>query len=108
WITDGEPARTLNLASAVQAALACGLIVLVGVELSGSVAAGVAAALLFTTSYTFWSQAIIAEVYALHMVFVALTLWLALRRAERPTLGRLAVFFAVYAFGFGNHLSMIL
>ena len=50
----------------------------------------------------------IAEVYALHMVFVALTLLLLLRWANRPTDGRLALFFAVYAFGFGNHLSMIL
>ena len=108
WAMPGNPARALNLASAVQAALACGVIVLVGATLSGSVAAGTAAALLFATSYTFWSQAIIAEVYALHIVFVALTLLLALRWAERPTQGRLAAFFAAYAIGFGNHLSMIL
>jgi len=108
WTTKSEPAHALNLASAVQAALACGLIVLVGVELSGSIAAAVAAALLFATSYTFWSQSIIAEVYALHALFVALTLWLVLRWAERPGVGRLTLFFAAYALGFGNHLSMIL
>jgi hypothetical protein len=108
WAMPGDPARAVNLASAVQGAIACALIVLVGVRLSGSVAAGAAAALLFATSYTFWSQSIIAEVYALHMIFVALTLLLALRWAERPTLGRLAAFFAAYAIGFGNHLSMIL
>ena len=28
--------------------------------------------------------------------------------ASRPSRGRLAIFFAIYAFGFGNHLSMIL
>src|SRR5207245_3843793 len=59
-------------------------------------------------SYTFWSQAVIAEVYALHMVFTTLTLLLALQWARRPTDGRLLLFFAVYALGFGNHLSMIL
>ena len=40
-------------------------------------------ALLFAGSYTFWSQSIIAEVYALHILLVALTLWLLLRWAER-------------------------
>jgi len=108
WLTGAEAAHALNLASAVEAALACGLVVLVGVELSGSVAAAASAALLFAVSYTFWSQAVIAEVYALHIALVALTLLLLLRWAEHPTFGRLTLFFAVYAIAFGNHLSMIL
>ena len=103
-----EPARALNLASAIEGGAAGALIVLAGAELCGSVAAGVAAALLFGTSYTFWSQAIIAEVYALHAVFVAATLLLLLRWERRPTTARLACFFAAYALGFGNHLSMVL
>jgi hypothetical protein len=107
-VAGGTPAHALNLASAVEGSIACAVIVLVGVELSGSVAAAVAAALLFATSYTFWSQAIIAEVYALHLLFVALTLLLALQWARQPALGRLGLLFAVYALGFGNHLSMIL
>jgi hypothetical protein len=108
WLTNVEPARALNLASAVEGALACGLLVIVAAELSGSVTAGVAASLLFAGSYTFWSQAIIAEVYALHMAFVALTLLLALRWADEPTTARLSLFLGAYALGFGNHLSMIL
>ena len=108
WLTKSEPAHALNLASAVEAALACALITLVGAELGGSVSAAIATTLLLATSYTFWSQSIIAEVYALHTLFVALTLWLVLRWDERPTFGRLALFFAAYALGFGNHLSMIL
>jgi len=108
WIVKGTPAHALNLASAVEGALACAVIVLVGVELSGSVSAAAAAALLFAASYTFWSQSIIAEVYALHLIFVALTLLLALRWSRQPTIGRLALLFATYAIGFGNHLSMIL
>jgi hypothetical protein len=107
-VTRAEPAHALNLASAVAAALACGVIVLVAAELSGSVLAGTAAALLFAGSYTFWSQAIIAEVYALHILIVSLTLLLLLRWQVRPTDGALAVFFLMYALGFGNHLSMIL
>ncbi len=57
---------------------------LVAAELSGSIAAAFGAALLFAASYTFWSQAIIAEVYALHIAFVALTLLLLLRWANVP------------------------
>jgi Protein O-mannosyl-transferase TMEM260-like len=107
-VVGGDPARALNLASAVEAALACGLSVLVAIELSGSIAAAVAAVLLFAVSYTFWSQAIIAEVYALHIGLVALTLLLLLRWANRPTTARLALFFLAFAVGFGNHLSMVL
>ena len=108
WLTAAEPAHALNLASAIAGAVACGLFVLVAAELSGSVAAAVGAALLFAASYTFWSQAVIAEVYALHAALVVLTLLLLLRWSDAPGPGRLFVFFAVYALAFGNHLSMIL
>lgn len=106
--TGDEPARALNLASAVEGAVAAGLIVVAGAELAGSTVAGVAAALLVAASYTFWSQAIIAEVYALHAIFVALSLLLLLRWQTRQSTARLAAFFTVYALGFGNHLSMVL
>jgi Protein of unknown function (DUF2723) len=108
WLTRMEAAHVMNLASAVEGAIACGVIVLAAAELSDSSLAGLAAALLFAVSYTFWSQAVIAEVYSLHILFVALTLLLLLRWSARPTLARLALFFAVYALGFGNHLSMVL
>jgi len=108
WVTRAEPAHALNLASATIAALAASLLVPVAARLSGSSGAAGGAALLFAASYTFWSQAVIAEVYALHMALVALTLLLLLRWAEQPTQARLTLFFAVYAVAFGNHLSMIL
>lgn len=107
-LTHLEPAYALNLLSAIEGAAASGLLVLAGAELSGSIGAGAAGALLFATSYTFWSQAVIAEVYALHAVFIASTLLLLFHWSRRPTPGRLAAFFAVYALGFGNHLSMVL
>jgi hypothetical protein len=42
------------------------------------------------------------------MLLVSLTLWLLLRWEARPTMARLAAVLAVFALGFGNHLSMIL
>ena len=107
-LAGAEPAHALNLASAIEGAMACGLFVFVAAELSGSVAAGAASALLFAVSYTFWSQAVIAEVYSLHIALVALTLLLLLRWADIQTDRRLYAFFAVYALGFGNHLSRVL
>lgn len=103
-----EPARALNLASAAEAALACGVLVLVGVELSGAIGAATAMAVIFAGSYTFWSQAVIAEVYALHMLCIALVLLTALRWQRRPTTARLVLLLVVYALGFGNHLTMVL
>jgi hypothetical protein len=103
-----NPARATNLASAVEAALAVGVLVLVGAELGGALVAGVVAALWLAGSYTFWSQAIIAEVYSLHAVIVGLSLMALLRWKRQPSIGRLAVFFAIYALGFGNHLQTVL
>jgi hypothetical protein len=107
WFPD-NPAHALNLASVAEGSLACGLTVLVAAELSGSLAAAVVAAIVFGSSYTFWSQSVTAEVYALHIMcvaFVLLTLW---GWQRKPTLARLAGFFLTYAVGFGNHLSMVL
>jgi hypothetical protein len=104
----GEPAHALNLVSAAEGALACGFLCLAACELSGSMLAGVASALLFAGSYTFWSQSIIAEVYALHILFVSLSMWLLLRWDAQPTHLHLVAFLGAYALGFGNHLSMIL
>ncbi len=105
----GEPAHGMNLSSVLCAALACGLVTWLGAALSGSVAAGLFAGLLFGSSYTFWSQAIIAEVYALHLLMLSASLLALAWWARRPaSLMRLGLFFAIYAVGFGNHLMMIL
>jgi hypothetical protein len=103
-----NPARGLNLFSALAAAVAVGLLTFVTGLLSRSPLAGAAAGLFLAFSYTFWSQAIIAEVYALHLALVALCLIALYAYADRPTTARLAAFFAAYAISFGNHLSMLL
>jgi hypothetical protein len=103
-----NPARGLNLFSALCAALASGLLSGVVAGVTGSLAGGAVAGLLLAFSFTFWTQAVIAEVYALHLAIVGLCLAALAAWWRRPTTGRLAVFFGVYALGFGNHLSMIL
>jgi hypothetical protein len=103
-----DPARALNLFSAVSGAVAVGLAVFVCATVSGSLAGGAVAGGLLAFSYTFWTQAIIAEVYTLHLALIGLCLLLLCAYAATPTVLRLAAFFMVFALGFGNHFSMIL
>lgn len=110
WLGGGawEPAYALNVASAVCGALACALLAAAAALVSGSVVAGFVAGLFFAGSYTFWSQSVIAEVYALEALGMAAALVALLAWARRPTMARLALFLATYAVGFGNHLSSVL
>ncbi len=103
-----NPARGLNLFSAMWGAAAVGLLALLAASLTRSALAGAAAGLLLAFSYTFWTQAVIAEVYTLHLALISLCLLALQAFAAQPGRGRLAIFFAIYAFAFGNHLSMVL
>ena len=107
-VAGGEPAHSLNMTSALAGGAACGALVWVASALTGSVLAGVWAGLLLGASYTFWSQAIIGEVYTLHVLLTSLVLAAGLWWHRRPSLPRLAVLFGLYALGFGNHLMMLL
>lgn len=103
-----NPARGLNLVSAIFGAGAVGLLVFLCALVSDSLISGIVAGLLLAFSYTFWSQAIIAEVYTLHLTLVLACCLALYAYAAQTSRARLAVFFAVYALAFGNHLSMIL
>lgn len=107
-LTPENPARGLNLFSAAAAAVAVGLATFLIATLTGSALAGAAAGLLLAFSHTFWTQAVIAEVYTLHLALITACI-MALYYCERGHGWRsLAIFFAVFAVSFGNHLSMIL
>jgi hypothetical protein len=71
----------------------------------------------FAVTRAFWGQAIIAEVYALHVLFVAGLLWLALRQRDLaatalPGSIRITWSSALLALGFGlaltHHITIIL
>jgi hypothetical protein len=107
-VSRDNPARGLNLFSAIWAAVAVGLLAVAAGRLTKSPLAGAASGLLLAFSYTFWTQALIAEVYSLHLALVAACLLALHAFATSPTMPRLALFFALYAVAFGNHLGMIL
>ncbi len=108
WLHTGEPARAMNVASAVYGAAAVGVASWLAARITRSAVAGAGTGLFLAFSYTFWSQAITAEVYTLHLLLMGTATLAVVRWSERQTLARLAAFYAVYALGFGNHLSMIL
>ncbi len=104
----GEPSRALNVLSAAAGAAAVAAFAALASSLTGRATAALWAALLFAGSYTFWSQAVIAEVYTLEALFLALVLIAALAWRRHPSNGRLVALYAIYALSFGNHLGMIL
>ncbi len=103
----GDAAYRMNLFSAFWAALAVGLLYLTAVALlrqalpdlappGRRLVAALAAAILAVTP-TFWSQAIVAEVYSLHVFFVVLLFYLLLTWAEQRN--RCYLLFAACGFG---------
>ncbi len=111
----GSIAFRFNLFSAVAAAVSVALVFLLVCNLLGTQQDGLpvepialGAALVWAAGPTLWSQAIIAEVYALHALFVALIIYLASRTEalERPR-AWLGLGLAT-GLGLSNHLTLTL
>ena len=121
-----SPAGAMNLLSALLGGLAIALATLFFIALAETLSeeedaeagwlvrgAGLAAAMLFACTPTFWSQALIAEVYTLHAALVACVLWLALlwrndqrrRDGVSPLLWALAL---VAGLGLAHHRTTVL
>ncbi len=96
YLPFGDVAYRVNLVSAVFGAVAVFLVFLVGLRLSGRIPAAVVGALAFGVGETFWSQAVIAEVYTLNAAFISLIfLLLLLWRDTRKDRYLLAVAFFI-------------
>lgn len=112
----GEVAWRMNLLSALLGGAAVGMVYAVAKAILSRVMAetpmaaqrvvAVITAATFAVTPTFWSQAIIAEVYSLHSLLVASILWLALRlQSEGWAGGALAV---TIGLGLTHHVTTIL
>ncbi len=123
WLASHLPVGTIayrvNLLSAVCASLAAGLACLSAqIVLAGSrhrLALSAATGLTFAFSSLLWSQAVIAEVYALLALFASFLLWLVLSWRESPEGdlrggGDVWLWLAglTLGVGLGNHLTLIL
>ncbi len=72
WLPFGEPATRVNWMSALCAALAVGVLYsVISRHLTGDRLIALGGSALFALSLTFWSQAVIAELYAPNMCFLA-------------------------------------
>jgi hypothetical protein len=103
----GELAWRINVFSAAMGAVATGLVFLAARRLDARPIVSVAAALGFAAGATFWSQAVIAEVYTVHAALVAGLLAAALTwsRSRQP-----AHFYAALgclAAGLGHHTTIL-
>lgn len=103
----------VNLASAVFAIAAAGIVFLLGYRLLREPLPAIAAAIVLGLTPVFWSQAIIAEVYTLHALLVAAALWLmvALVDNREPTYADRRKYAVALAFvvglGLTNHLTTL-
>jgi hypothetical protein len=115
WLPVGEVAYRLSLMSAVSAALAVGL---VGglVHIIGRRAVGAApglallaasgGGLALAAAPLFWSQAVIPEVYALHLAFVAAVAFALVVWRAWDDRRWLVVAAALLGLGLGNHVTL--
>jgi len=104
----GTVAFRYNLLSAFCGVLAVGLVYKVVYLLTADVLASFVAGVALAGSYVFWAQSLIAEVYALHALAVALAVFSFLRwraTGDRRWLYSLALTFGL---GLGNHSSLFL
>ncbi|MEP7188562.1 MAG: DUF2723 domain-containing protein, partial [Roseiflexaceae bacterium] len=109
----GTPAWRMNLFSASTAALAVGTLFLAARALGHAHVVAAAAALTLAVSSTFWSQATIAEVYALAALIQALLILALLRWRQRrnPDVGKGWPLWAsglLLGLGLAHHRTIIL
>jgi hypothetical protein len=105
----------VNLSSAIFAAIAVWLIYRTIVALTSDRIAAALAALVLAASPVFWSQAVVAEVYALNALFVAAMLFLLIRllsvrsnlRLPRGASNFYLLFF-LFGLAFSHHLTSVI
>jgi hypothetical protein len=107
----GDVAHRINLMSAVSAAAAAAGLYLIAVRLLPAApwrrAAAVLSAFLFAFAPTAWSQAVIAEVYAPNIAWIALTLLVFLRWEDTRRDRDFFLFALTFGLSLGIHLSSL-
>lgn len=115
WIFPfGSLAFRVSVLSGLFASLSACLIYWIALRMTKSRVGGLAAAIAFTFSYTFWYQTVIPETYGLNIFFFALLVALILRWERLLSEGRresadnsLAAFAFVFGLAMTNHFSAV-
>ena len=108
YLPFGDPAYRVNLASAVYGVAAVLVVYLTGLRLGGRAVAAAAGALAFGLSDTFWSQAVIAEVYTLEALLVALVILSVLLWRDRRDNRYLLISAFLVGLSLTHHLTSVL
>jgi hypothetical protein len=103
----GTLAYRINLFSAVCGALACMCIFLTARRLGVTTLLSIAAALAAAASYPVWSNSVTAEVYTLAAVLSGFAVYWLIAFAQTGAVWRLYAACAMWACGFGNHLTIV-
>lgn len=107
----GNPAIRVHLLSAVFGALSCVCLFRIARRLFPTKVYAYTATLGMACSTTFWSQAIIAEVYTLNVFIFLLLFLIALKAGEKsntiPTPGPLYLMAFLYGLGISNHWPLL-
>ncbi|HSJ58191.1 MAG TPA: DUF2723 domain-containing protein [Anaerolineae bacterium] len=104
----GSVAYRINLMCAVFAAATVALVYAIILRLTNrDRVAAVAGSLAFAFSRTFWAEANHAEVYSLNALIVAAVVLALLTWHQTRRIGYLYLGIALYATGYGNHMTMI-
>ena len=106
WLPIGNLAYRINLFSAVCGALSCTIIYLTARRLDVIRSLSVAAALGAATSYPVWSNSVTAEVYTLAAILSGGAIYFVIAFAQTGKVSRLYIACALWACGFGNHLTI--
>lgn len=108
FIPIGTIAYRLNIMSAFFASLAVMLLYFVAFKITKSRLAALLSSLTLGFSYTFWTQATIAEVYTLNAFFIIALILIIMKWTETMQLCYLYLFSFVFGLGLTNHLTLIL
>ena len=108
WLPIGDVGYRLNLLSGCAAALAILFVYLILHHLTGRHLLSLAGAWFLAFSYYFWISAVAAELYALHVCFVAGLIFLTVKWRESEHAWQLYLLAFLFGLGLGNHLSLIL
>ena len=103
----GTLAYRVNLFSAVCGALSCVCIFLTARRIGVTRLLSLAAALAAATSYPVWSNSVTAEVYTLAAVLSGMAVYWLIAFAQTGATWRLYAACAMWAAGFGNHLTIV-
>ncbi|CAN5713852.1 hypothetical protein BH24ACT21_BH24ACT21_06720 [soil metagenome] len=105
YLPVGDVAYRVNLASAVFGAAAVFFVFVVARQITGRILPSAAAATLLAVSQTFWEQSVIAEVYTLHALFVALAISILLLWRKTRQDRHLLLWAFVVGLAMTNHMT---